>query len=81
MDDFEKIEYEEIKGRKITVDCKTTQTYKEKKKEQLIFKDGSTQTYEEDFEVFNLADDMERISFEILDEIKKGFKSLVASIL
>jgi len=85
MEDFEKIEYEEVEGKetKININSILTELDKIDEEEQTTIigvNDQGTQTYEEDFEEleeFNLADEMERISLEIYDEIKKGFKILV----
>lgn len=88
MEDFEKIEHEiehEIEGKetKINVNNILNQLDKIDEKEQITIiglSDQGTQTYEEDFEeleYFNLADEMEKVSLEILGEIKKGFKVLV----
>ena len=76
MDDFEKIEYEDVEGDEIEIKI-------EDEKEQTtldIVKDQGTQTYEEDFEgldEYDLSDEMEKIGLEIIDGIKKGFQSLV----
>ena len=84
MEDFEKIEHE-IEGNetKINVNNILNQLDKIDEEEQTTiigYCDQGTQTYEEDFEELdeiNFIDDMEKISLEIIDGIKKGFKTLV----
>lgn len=69
MEDFEYIEYE-VEG-------------KEEKKEEVTtidIEDKSTQTYNEDFEeleYINIADDMEKVGLEIINEIKKVFNDFI----
>ena len=77
MEDFEKIEYDEIEGKEVEIHIE------EDEEEQTtldIVKDQGTQTYEEDFEgldEYDLADEMEKIGLEILGEIKRGFNNIV----
>ena len=84
MDDFLKVEYEEVDETLINnvLDIMNEEEGEEGKEQTTLdeFKDQATQTYEEDFEELdeiNFHDDIEKLCLEIIDGVKKGFNDMI----